>query len=237
VTHVRLEILKHGSGLGGQVLFAKIRVFTGQPMPDAARLVFYRPEFYGTPMKEVTHEAMRGPSQWSVGDRELMAAFVSKANECVFCIGAHTAAAAGAYHDRAKVAAVLADLETAPVDERLRATLPPTRSRDAHAGSSSMQESLSATVSTSQSRVGCMPRGMGVCDPASIRCLPSSAAHAGTFGQPRLGQAEGAWRGGPRSRERCRAGVGRHGACPGTNVDYRDHRHAAHWVLASRRRI
>src|SRR6266480_259409 len=119
VTHMRLEILNNGYGLGAKVLFAMIRVFSGQPMPDAARLVFYRPEFYGTPMKEVTHEAMRGPSQWSVGDRELMAAFVSKANECVFCIGAHTAAAAGAYHDRAKVAAVLADLETAPVDERL----------------------------------------------------------------------------------------------------------------------
>lgn len=120
---MRLEILNNGYGLGAKVLFAMIRVFSGQPMPDAARLVFYRPEFYGTPMKAVTHEAMRGPSQWSVGDRELMAALVSKVNECAFCIGAHTATAAGAYHDQAKVAAVLTDLETAPVDERLRATL------------------------------------------------------------------------------------------------------------------
>ena len=64
-----------------------------------------------------------GSSAWSVGDRELMAAFVSKMNECAFCIGAHTATAARAYHDEAKVAAVLSNLETAPIEEPLRATL------------------------------------------------------------------------------------------------------------------
>ena len=35
--------------------------------------------------QEVTHEAMRGPSAWSAGDRELMAAFVAKNNECEWC--------------------------------------------------------------------------------------------------------------------------------------------------------
>jgi AhpD family alkylhydroperoxidase len=59
----------------------------------------------------------------SVGDRELMAAFVSQMNACEFCIGAHTATAARAYHDEAKVSAVLSDLETAPIEEPLRATL------------------------------------------------------------------------------------------------------------------
>jgi len=43
---------------------------------------YYRRDFYGRPMREVLHGAMRGPSGWSVGDRELMAAFVSKMNEC-----------------------------------------------------------------------------------------------------------------------------------------------------------
>jgi uncharacterized peroxidase-related enzyme len=105
------------------VLFALIHVVSRQPLPDAARLVFYRPDFYGAPMKEITQEAMRGPSAWSVGDRELMAAFVSQTNACAFCIGAHTATAARAYHDEAKVSAVLSDLETAPIEEPLRATL------------------------------------------------------------------------------------------------------------------
>jgi AhpD family alkylhydroperoxidase len=81
------------------------------------------PDFYGTHMKKLTQEAMRGRSTWSVGDRELMAAYVSKVNDSPFCVGAHTATAAGAYQDREKVAAVLADLDSAPIDEGLRATL------------------------------------------------------------------------------------------------------------------
>jgi alkylhydroperoxidase family enzyme len=40
-----------------------------------------------------------------------------------FCVGAHTATASLAYRDAPKVAAVLADPETAPVEEPLRATL------------------------------------------------------------------------------------------------------------------
>jgi len=120
---MRLKILDSGYSFGTKVLFVLIHAVSRQPAPDAAKLVFYRPDFYGAPMKEITQEAMRGPSAWSVGDRELMAAFVSQTNECAFCIGAHTATAARAYHDEAKVSAVLADLETAPIEEPLRATL------------------------------------------------------------------------------------------------------------------
>jgi|SRR5215469_6611481 len=120
---MRLAILDSHYGLGTKALFALIRVVSGRPVPDAAKIVFYRPDFYGTPMKQFTQLTMRGPSAWSIGDRELMAAVVSKENECAFCIGAHTATAAGAYHDRTKVAAVLSDLETAPIEEPLRATL------------------------------------------------------------------------------------------------------------------
>jgi uncharacterized peroxidase-related enzyme len=120
---MRLEVLNRGYGPGTKLLFALIQLFSRQPVPDAAKLVFYRPDFYGARAKEFTHEAMRGPSAWSVGDRELMAAYVSTVNESAFCIGAHTATARQAYQDGPKVAAVLADLESAPVEEPLRATL------------------------------------------------------------------------------------------------------------------
>ena len=120
---MRLDILNHGYGPGTKLLFALIRLFSGHPVPDAAKLVFYRPDFYGARAKEFTHEAMRGPSAWSIGDRELMAAYVSKVNESAFCVGAHTATARQAYQDGPRVAAVLADLESAPVDGPLRATL------------------------------------------------------------------------------------------------------------------
>jgi hypothetical protein len=81
---MRLAILDSGHGWGTKALFALIRAVSRQPVPDVIKLVKYRADFYGRPMQGVTHEAMRGPSAWSVGDRELMAAFVSKTNECEF---------------------------------------------------------------------------------------------------------------------------------------------------------
>jgi uncharacterized peroxidase-related enzyme len=120
---MRLEILNNGYRPATKALFAVIRLFSGQPLPDAAKLVFYRPDFYGNHAKAFTHEAMRGPSAWSVGDRELMAAYVSTVNGSTFCIGAHTATASQSYQDAPRVAAVLADLDSAPIGEPLRATL------------------------------------------------------------------------------------------------------------------
>jgi hypothetical protein len=81
---MRLAILDSGHGFGTKALFAIIRAISRQPVLDVIKLVKYRSDFYGGPMQRVTHEAMRGPSPWSVGDRELMAAFVSKLNECDF---------------------------------------------------------------------------------------------------------------------------------------------------------
>ncbi len=120
---MRLAILDSGHGFGTKALFVFLRAVSRQPIPEVLKLVMYRPDFFGTLMKTVTHEAMRGVSAWSVGDRELMAAFVSKMNECEFCIKAHTAVSARAYHDEAKVSTALSDLETAVIDEPLRATL------------------------------------------------------------------------------------------------------------------
>ena len=118
---MRLAILDHGHGVRAKAMFALIRVFSGHPVVDAVKLAFYRPGFYRG--GGLTQEAMRGPSDWSVADRELMAAFVSKVNNTEFCIVAHTATSALAYGDGAKVSATLADLETAPLTEPLRSTL------------------------------------------------------------------------------------------------------------------
>jgi hypothetical protein len=35
-------------------------------------------------MSPVFQEVMRGPSEWAIEERELMAAYVSKTNECEF---------------------------------------------------------------------------------------------------------------------------------------------------------
>ena len=149
---MRLDVLNRGYSPGAKLLFAVIRLFSRQPVPDAAKLVFYRPDFYGTRAKAFTHEAMRGPSAWSVADRELMAAYVSRVNESAFCIAAHSATARQAYHDGPKVAAVLADLDSAPIEDGLRATLRMlgTLTRDGTVGAGDIRPVLAAGVSRQQ---------------------------------------------------------------------------------------
>ncbi|HEY3957784.1 MAG TPA: carboxymuconolactone decarboxylase family protein [Streptosporangiaceae bacterium] len=149
---MRPDVLNHGYRPGTKLLFAAIQLFSRQPVPDAAKVVFYRPDFYGARAKEFTHEAMRGPSAWSVADRELMAAYVSTVNDSAFCIGAHTATARQAYQDEAKVAAVLADLDSAPVPEPLRATLRMLGklTREGTVSAQDMRQVLAAGVSRQQ---------------------------------------------------------------------------------------
>jgi AhpD family alkylhydroperoxidase len=120
---MRLRILDSGHSFGTKALFALIRTVSRQPVLDVVKLVKYRADFYGGPMQGVTHEAMRGHSTWSVGDRELMAAFVAKTNQCEFCTKAHAAVAQKAYRDEKKVSALLSALDTTAIEEPLRATL------------------------------------------------------------------------------------------------------------------
>ena len=149
---MRLEILNSGYRPGTRLLFTLIQLFSRQPVPDAAKLVFYRPDFYGSRAKEFTHEAMRGPSAWSVADRELMAAYVSTVNESAFCVAAHSATARHAYQDGPKVAAVLADLDSAPVEDGLRATLRMLGklTREGKVDADDMRQVLSAGVTRQQ---------------------------------------------------------------------------------------
>jgi uncharacterized peroxidase-related enzyme len=149
---MRLAILDSGHRFGTKVLFAIIRVMSRQPVLDVVKLLGYRAEFYGVPMKNMTQEAMRGPSPWSVAERELMAAFVSQNNTCEFCAESHIAVARRAYGEGTKVAAVIADLETAPISEPLRATLRMLGklTREHTVDADDMREVLAAGVSREQ---------------------------------------------------------------------------------------
>jgi alkylhydroperoxidase family enzyme len=118
---MRLKILDRGHPLRTKALLGVIRVVSRQPVVDAVKLAFYRPDFYGA--GDLTHEAMRGRSDWSIGDRELMAAYVSQSVDSPFCVAAHSATSTLWFGDAAKVSATLADLDTAPINEPLRATL------------------------------------------------------------------------------------------------------------------
>ncbi len=81
---MRLDALDHGHPLTTRLLFVLVRLLSGFPAPDVVKTLRYRPDFFGAHMSAVFQAAMRGPSAWSVGDRELMAAYVSKTNACEF---------------------------------------------------------------------------------------------------------------------------------------------------------
>jgi uncharacterized peroxidase-related enzyme len=149
---MRLTILDNGHSLATKALFALIAAVSRKPVLDIIKLMKYRPDFFGNPMARVTHEAMRGPSRWSVGDRELIAAVVAQTNDCAFCTAAHAAVAKQAYKDDAKVAAVLSDLDHANIDDKLRATLRMIRrlTRENVVDSEDMRSLLKAGVSEAE---------------------------------------------------------------------------------------
>lgn len=77
--------------------------------PDASRLLI------------AFHTAvLRGPSPLSVGERELIAAFVSGLNACTYCLGVHAATARAFGVDETLLTELVADPDCAVADERMR---------------------------------------------------------------------------------------------------------------------
>jgi hypothetical protein len=59
------------------------RVEVERPL-GVLKTLHYRPELFGEPFSDALHLAMRGESEWTAGERELFAAFVSALNQCPF---------------------------------------------------------------------------------------------------------------------------------------------------------
>ena len=80
---MRLQKVHHGHRIREKAILSVIRVMMGHA-PGVIRTLFYRKEFFGAPFTDLTQQVMRGPSAWSVGEREIFAAVVSRLNQCVF---------------------------------------------------------------------------------------------------------------------------------------------------------
>lgn len=81
---MRLRAVEHRHRLPERLKLILIRLVGMRRVPDIVKTLLYRPEFLGRPMCDWTQAVMRGPSQWSVGERELFAAFTSRLNKCLF---------------------------------------------------------------------------------------------------------------------------------------------------------
>ena len=62
----------------------EIRARTGNEPLGVVKTLLYRPRLFGFPFSEALDRVMRGPSDWSAGERELFAAFTSRLNQCLF---------------------------------------------------------------------------------------------------------------------------------------------------------
>ena len=65
---MRLKMLEH--------------MLKNESVSDIRRILSYRSSSFGQPFSAYLQAALRGPSDWSVGERELFAAFVSRQNQC-----------------------------------------------------------------------------------------------------------------------------------------------------------
>lgn len=100
---------------------AHIKVPEG--VPGIRSLVMYRPET-GKHLYQLAHVLLREPSPISSADRELIAAYVSHKNECMFCMSSHAAAARCLYGEgEGTVDDVLNNMQQSGVSEKLKALL------------------------------------------------------------------------------------------------------------------
>ena len=120
---MRLNKVANGQSIPRKLMMGLMQLAIGMPAPDVMRVLTYRPEFFGKPYSAWLHEVMRGPSEWSVGERELFAAFTSRKNKCQFCTSSHTAVSSMALNNPDLVEAVLNDWQNAPINSKVRATL------------------------------------------------------------------------------------------------------------------
>ena len=81
---MRLAIVDNGHSIGRKLILFVSRFMMGTKPPGVVKTLFYRPDFFGDHHSAWTNQVMRGPSEWSVGERELFAAFTSKLNRCEF---------------------------------------------------------------------------------------------------------------------------------------------------------
>jgi hypothetical protein len=81
---MRLSVVERGHGLPAKAMLLLVRLVLRARPPDVVRTMLYRPRYLGDPLRAWTNAVLRGPSAWTVGERELFAAFTSRLNQCLF---------------------------------------------------------------------------------------------------------------------------------------------------------
>ncbi|HEY7350026.1 MAG TPA: hypothetical protein VH599_17035 [Ktedonobacterales bacterium] len=81
---MRLQILESGHSYEQKLAFQRM-LERGGRVSDMTRLLAYRPAFFGMAFSAFVDATQHQPSaEWTQGERELFAAFVSRLNQCVY---------------------------------------------------------------------------------------------------------------------------------------------------------
>ena len=92
-------------------------------VPGIRSLVQFRPET-GKPLYELAQVLLRGPSSLTPAERELLAAYTSQGNECMFCMNSHASAARCLYGDEKQIVdEVLKENDDTNLSEKMQALL------------------------------------------------------------------------------------------------------------------
>jgi hypothetical protein len=81
---MRLAVVDHGHAPPEAAMLDAIRQQSGNEPLGVIKTLLYRPELFGEPFSEALDVVMRGPSEWSTGERELFAGFTSLLRQCPF---------------------------------------------------------------------------------------------------------------------------------------------------------
>ncbi len=81
---MRLAVVDHGHAPSEAAMLDTIRERSSSEPLGVVKTLLYRPELFGWPFSEALDRVMRGPSDWSPGERELFAGFTSLLNQCPF---------------------------------------------------------------------------------------------------------------------------------------------------------
>jgi hypothetical protein len=81
---MRLAVVDSGHGPDEAAVLEAIRERSGREPTGVVKTLYYRPDLFGRPFSDAIQQALRGPSDWTPGERELFAAFTSVLNSCRF---------------------------------------------------------------------------------------------------------------------------------------------------------
>jgi AhpD family alkylhydroperoxidase len=87
---MRPAVLEDGHRLRARIFIRLVRALSRQRIDPVVQMAMYRPQLFGDPFFILGPEVLRDPSYWTPAEREYLAVFTSRLNECPFCVRMHT---------------------------------------------------------------------------------------------------------------------------------------------------